>query len=264
MENIVIDTPERIEQDIEEFKLDCVDDAKNYTAAKIKLCRDPENDKPILFYSQELARNFRDQRDPFGRRHIIKVFTPSNLTAVADSTLESKFNDTILAFKPKIHDYSPLTDVHSEKMNLFMDEETATFVSDIGINVDGLGEDFSGIQSVESNPFLDDLSINASKLKLELADLNKQLMNLKEVIANEFNNYLDPRGVSDELFNQSLANESVPEGYIQTYLALKEQIRNIESQLGQVNTEVFTETSTKIRLPKLIERSVHDKFQIRL
>jgi len=264
MENIVIDTPERIDQDIEEFKLDCVDDAKNYTAAKIKLCRDPENDKPVLFYSQELARNFRDQRDPFGRRHVIKVFTPSNLTAVADSTLESKFNDTILAFKPKIADYSPLTDVHSEKMNLFMDEDTATFVSDIGINVDGLGEDFTGIQSVESTPFLDDLSINASHLKVELDDLHKQLLNINEVMANEFNNYVDPCGVSDELFDQSLANESVPEGYIQTYLALKERIKGIESQLGLVNTEVFTETSSRIRLPKLIERSVYDKFQIRL
>ena len=264
MENIVIDTPERIEQDIEEFKLDCVDDAKNYTAAKIKLCRDPENDKPVLFYSQELARNFRDQHDPFGRRHIIKVFTPSNLTAVADSTLESKFNDTILAFKPRVQDYSPLTDIHSQKMNLFMDEETATFVSDIGINVDGLGEDFTGIQSVESTPFLDDLSINASHLKLELADLRKQLLTIKEVMANVFSNYIDPRSVSGELFDEALANEKIPQGYIQTYLALKEQIKTIESQLGLVNTEVFTETSSRIRLPKLIERSVYDKFQIRL
>ena len=262
MENIVIDTPERIEQDIEEFKLDCVDDAKNYTAAKIKLCRDPENDKPVLFYSQELARNFRDQRDPFGKRHIIKVFTPSNLTAVADSTLESKFNDTILAFKPRVSDYSPLTDIHSQKMNLFMDDDTATFVSDIGINVDGLGEDFTGIQSVESTPFLDDLSINASHLKLELADLRKQLLTIKEVMANEFDNYVDPRGVSGELFDEACANESVPQGYIQTYLALKEQIRNIESQLGLVNTEVFAETSTKIRLPKLIERRMHDFITI--
>lgn len=258
MENIVIDTPERIDQDIEEFKLDCVDDAKNYTAAKIKLCRDPENDKPVLFYSQELARNFRDKHDPFGRRHIIKVFTPSNLMAVADSTLESKFNDTILAFKPKIHDYSPLTDVHSEKMNLFMDEDTATFVSDIGINVDGLGEDFAGIQSVESTPFLDDLSINASHLKLELADLRKQLMNIKEVMANEFDNYVDPRGVSGELFDEACANEKIPQGYIQTYLSLKEKIHGIESQLGLVNTEVFTETSSRIRLPKLLEGRAHE------
>jgi len=258
MENVIIDTPERIDQDIEDFKLDCVDDEKNYTAAKIKLCRDPENDRPVLFYSQELARNFRDQRDPFGKRHIIKVFTPSNLTAVADSTLESKFNDTILAFKPKIHDYSPLTDVYSQKMNLFIDEETATFVSDIGINVDGLGEDFTGIQSVESTPFLDDLSINASHLKTELADLRKQLLNIKEVMADEFDHYIDPRGVSGELFDEACANEKIPQGYIQTYLSLKEKIHGIESQLGLVNIEVFTETSSRIRLPKLIEGRMHD------
>jgi len=258
MENMVIDTPERIEQDIEDFKLDCVDDAKNYTAAKIKLCRDPDNNQPVLFYSQELARNFRDQGDPFGRRHVLKVFTPSNLSAVADATLESKFNDTVLAFKPKIRDYAPLTDVHSAKMKLFMDDETATFVSDIGINVEGLGEDFAGIQSVASNPFLDDLSVNASQLKTELADLKKQLLNLKELMANEFHNYVDPGRVSAELFDQACAKESVPEGYVQTYLALKEQIRNIESQLGQVNIEVFAETSSRIKLPKLIERRAHD------
>lgn len=262
MENVIIDTPERIDQDIEDFKLDCVDDERNYTASRIKLCRDPENDKPVLFYSQELARNFRDQHDPFGNRHILKAFTPANLTAVADNTLESKFQDTILAFKPKIPDYSPLTDIHSQKMNLFMDEETATFVSDIGINVDGLGEDFAGIQTVESNPFLDDLSINASHLKTELADLRKQLMNIKEVMADEFTDYCDPRTLSDELFEQALAHEKVPAGYVQTYLALKEQIRNLEAQLGQVNSAVFAETSPRIRLPKLIERRVHDILKV--
>lgn len=262
MENLIIDTPERLDQDIEDFKLDCVDDEKNYTASRIKLCRDPENDKPVLFYSQELARNFKDPRDPFGRRHVIKAFTPSNLTAVADNTLENKFQDTILAFKPRIQDYSPLTDIHSQKMNLFMDEETATFISDIGIDVDGLGEDFAGIQTVESNPFLDDLSINASHLKTELADLRKQLMNIKEVMADEFTDYRDPRTLSDELFDQALARENVPEGYIQTYLALKEQIKSVESQLGQVNTEVFAETSTKIRLPKLIEGRINDILQV--
>lgn len=262
MENVIIDTPERIDQDIEDFKLDCVDDERNYTASRIKLCRDPQNDKPVLFYSQELARNFRDLHDPFGSRHIIKAFTPANLTAVADNTLESKFQDTILAFKPKIPDYSPLTDIHSQKMNLFLDEETATFVSDIGINVDGLGEDFAGIQSVESNPFLDDLSINASHLKTELADLRKQLLNIKEVMADEFTEYRDPRTLSDELFEQALAHEKVPAGYVQTYLALQEQIRNLEAQLGQVNSEVFAETSTKIRLPKLIEGRLNDILKV--
>jgi len=262
MNNIVIDIPERIEDDIEDFKLDCVDEEKNYTASKIKLCRDPENDKPVIFYTQELARNFRDKSDPFGKRHIIKVFTPSNLTAVADSTLESKFNDTILAFKPKVHDYSPLTDIHSQKMNLFMDEKTATFISDIGINVDGLGEDFQSIESVNSNSYLEDLSGDASKLKVELNELKKQLLNIKEMMANEFVNYIDPRSVSDELFDQALANEKVPEGYIQSFLSIKEQIRRIESQLGEVNTAVFAETSSKIRLPKLLEGRAHELLQI--
>ena len=262
MDNIVIDIPERIEDDIEDFKLDCVDEEKNYTASKIKLCRDPENDKPVLFYTQELARNFRDKSDPFGKRHIIKVFTPSNLTAVADSTLESKFNDTVLAFKPKVRDYLPLTDIHSQKMNLFMDENTATFMSDIGINVDGLGEDFASIETVNANPYLEDLSLDAGKLKVELYELNRQLLNIKEMMSNEFVNYIDPRVVSDELFDQVLANEKVPEGYIQSYLSVKEQIRRIESQLGEVNTAVFAETSSKIRLPKLLEGRAHELLQI--
>ncbi|MBU4443622.1 hypothetical protein KJ656_00850 [bacterium] len=262
MDNIIIDTPERIDSDIEDFKLDCVDEEKNYTASRIKLCRDPENDKPVLFYSQELARNFRDQSDAFGKRHIMKVFTPSNLTAVADSTLESKFNDTILAFKPRVHDYLPLTDIHSQKMNLFMDEDTATFVSDIGINVDGLGEDFAGIETVNANPYLEDLSQDAGKLKIELYELKKQLLNIKEMMADEFANYIDPRSVSDELFDQALANEKVPQGYVQSFLSIKEQIRRIESQLGEVNTAVFAETSSRIRLPKLLEGRAHELLQL--
>lgn len=262
MDNIVIDIPDRIEDDIEDFKLDCVDEEKNYTASKIKLCRDPENEKPVIFYTQELARNFRDKSDPFGKRHIIKVFTPSNLTAVADSTLESKFNDTVLAFKPKVRDYLPLTDIHSQKMKLFMDENTATFMSDIGINVDGLGEDFASIETVIANPYLEDLSLDAGKLKVELYELKRQLLNIKEMMASEFVNYIDPRSVSDELFDQALANEKVPQGYVQSFLSIKEQIRQIESQLGEVNSAVFAETSSKIRLPKLLEGRAHELLQI--
>ena len=58
-ENVIIDIPERLEDDIEDWKLDCVDEEKNYTAAKIKLTRDPEDDTPRIFYSQELSRNFK-------------------------------------------------------------------------------------------------------------------------------------------------------------------------------------------------------------
>ncbi|MFA7710425.1 MAG: hypothetical protein WCY30_04900 [Candidatus Neomarinimicrobiota bacterium] len=253
MENVIIDVPERIEDDIEGFKLDCVDAEKNYTAAKIKLCRDPQSDKPVLFYSQELVRNFRDQHDPFGKRHIIKVFTPSNLTAVADSTLESKFNDTILAFKPQVNDYNPLTDIHSQKMNLFIDEETARFVSDIGINVDGLGEDFAGIESVAANSYLEDLSLDASRLKQELAELDQQYLNIKEVMAEEFVQYIDPKLVSEEVFDKALANEKVPDNYVQTYLVIRERIHQLEGEVGKVSTAVFSETSTHIRLPKLLE-----------
>ncbi len=262
MKNLIIDTPERIDDDIEDFKLDCVDDEKNYTATRIKLCRDHNNDKPVLFYSQELSRNFRNRNDPFGKRHLIKVFTPSNLTAIADDTLENKFNDTILAFKDQIHDYAPLTDIHSQKMNLFMDEDTATFISDVGVNVDGLGEDFQGIETVESNPYFEDLSENASRLKIELFELKQQLLNIKSAMSDEFNQYIDPRSLTDEDFDNLLANEKVSDNLIQAYLSVKDQIKNIESQIGQVNSAVFTETKSKITLPGSLEGRLHDIIKI--
>ncbi len=258
MSSLIIDTPERIENDIEDFKLDCVDDQKNYTATKIKLCRDPDNNKPILFYSQELTRNFRDQNDLFGKRHVIKVFTPSNLTAIVDSTLENKFNDTVLAFKNQIHDYAPLTDIHSEKMNLFMDDETATFISDVGINIDGFGDDFTEMESVESNNFLEDLSENASRLKSELFDLKKQLFNIKTAIIDSTNFNLNTKILTDEQFDTLIANTTISERLIQPYLSLKEQIKNIETKLSQVNNAVFSETRDKITLPRSLEGKVYE------
>ena len=77
--NVVIDIPDRIDQDIEDFKLDAIDDEKNYTASRIKLCRDPENEKPILFYSQELSRNFKNPNDPFSKTAHHQAFTPETL-----------------------------------------------------------------------------------------------------------------------------------------------------------------------------------------
>ncbi len=258
MENVIIDIPERIEDDIEDFKLDAVDDEKNYTVSKLKLCREPESDKPLLFYSQELIRNFKDERDPFNKRHIIKVFTPSNHLAAADSTLENKFKDTVLAHKDRISDYSPLTDIHSQKMNLFLDDNTATFMSDIGVNIDGLGEDFQSIESVQSNPYLDGVAVDASRLKTELNHLKSKYIAVKKQIADEFEMYIDPNAMNDEDFTEALSREKVSQSFIQTYLSLKEQINTIESQLGEVSTVVFNETKSKIRLPKLIEEKAHE------
>jgi hypothetical protein len=260
--NVVIDTPERLEDDIEDFKLDCVDEEKNYTTAKIKLCRDPENDSPIIFYSQELARNFKDPSDGFGKRHLIKVFTPENITAVADTTLESKFNDSILAHKERVNDYAPLTDIHSEKMNLFMDEDTAGFLSDVGVNIDGLGEDFMGLESVSATPFMEDISSDATELKRELADLKGKYLLIKEQMADEFENYVNPAEISDDAFNEALAKEKIPEAYVQTYLALKEQVNILKSKLGEVNSLVYSETTAKIKLPKLLEDKHHDIIQL--
>ena len=251
--NLIINTPENIEGEIEDFKMDCLDDSKNFTVAKIKLCRDIKNDKPLLFYSQDLTRNFRGETDPFGKKQILKVFSPSNHEAVVDVTLTKKFEDTILAHRNKIRDYSPMTDISSQNMKLFLDEKTAEFVSDIGINVDGLSEDFSEMESVEATPFLDDISVDATKLKEELFFLKERMTVIKDQMADTFEEYSDPRKLSDDEFALCLARENIPGGLVQQYLELKDQINGVKGQLGEVNTVVFRETSTKIKLPERIK-----------
>ena len=252
-ENVVIDIPERIDDQIESFKLSAAEDEKNYTSAKIKLCREPETDKPLLFYSQELSRNFKDPNDPFGKRHLIKVFTPSNHQAVADTSLESKFKDTVLAHKDRIIDYSPLTDIHSHDMNLFIDEDTAQFMDDVGINVDGMGEDFQSIESVEASIFHEEVSFDAMELKKELHMLEIRLSEVKRMMADEFEEYTDPQIITDEEFNERLANENISSSLTQDYLSTNEQINRLKSQLGELSSAVFSEISTKIRLPKAVE-----------
>jgi hypothetical protein len=251
--NLIINTPEKIEGDVEDFKMDCLDDEKNYTVAKIKLCRDIKNDKPLLFYSQDLTRNFRGETDPFGKKQILKVFSPSNHEAAVDVSLTKKFEDTVLAHRNSIRDYSPMTDISSQNMKLFMDEGTAEFVSDIGINVDGLSEDFSEMESVEATPFLDDISIDATKLKEELFFLKERMIVVKDQMADTFEEYSDPRKLSDDEFSLCLAQENIPNGLVQKYLELKEQIDGVKGQLGEVNTVVFRETATKIKLPERIK-----------
>ena len=252
-ENFIIDLPERIDDRIEDFKLGAAEDEKNYTTAKIKLCREPETDKPLLFYSQELIRNFKDPYDPFGKRHLIKVFTPSNHQAVADTSLESKFKDTVLAHKDKIMDYSPLTDIHSHDMNLFIDEDTAQFMDDIGINVEGMGEDFQSIESVSASPFHEEVSYDTMELKKELHLLEERLSDVKRMMADEFEEYTDPQLLTDSEFNEKLANENISSNLNQKYLILKEKIEKVRSQLGELSSAVFSEISTIIKLPKAME-----------
>jgi len=259
--NLIINTPEKIEGDVEDFKMDCLDDEKNYTVAKIKLCRDIKNDRPLLFYSQDLTRNFRGETDPFGKKQILKVFTPLNHEAVADVTLTKKFEDTVLAHRNKIRDYSPMTDISSQNMKLFMDESTAEFVSDIGINVESLSDDFTEMESVMATPFLDSISVDATKLKEELLFLKERIAVVKDQMADTFEEYSDPRKLSDDEFALCLARENIPDGLVQRYLELKEQIDSVNGNLKDVNTAVFKETSSKIKLPERIKEVGFDIFK---
>lgn len=255
--NVVIDRGDRLEDDIEGFKLDAVDEEKNYTAARLRVCRDPENHQPVLFYSQELSRNFRDQRDPFSKRHLIKVFAPGQLQAAADEVVTAKFQDTILAHQKAISDYSPLTDIHSSKMNLFMDEDTAQFLEDVDVRVDGLSEDYQGIESISATPYMEDIARDATQLKRELAHLQGKYAVIKEQLADNFEEYVDPK-VSDEVFGEALAREGkVPKHLVQSYLSIRERKQELEAQLGQFQAAVFNETAPKIRLPRAVEVLPH-------
>jgi len=261
--NVIIDVPERIDQDIEDFKIDAIDDEKNYTASRIKLCRDPEDESPILFYSQELSRNFKNPNDPFTKRHIIKTFTADNAEAVADVTVEHKFKDTLLAHKDFVWDYNPLSDIHSGSMNLFIDETTAGFLEDIGVRTDGMAEDFQSLESVEATPFMEDVSMDATRLKNQLKDLTGRLWIVKDEMASEFDLWVDVKTLTDDAFEECLAVETVSQGLVQTYLTLKEQIEALKAKLGEVNKTVFEETKSKITLPKLIkETSIDELFTI--
>ena len=261
--NVIIDIPERIDQDIEDFKIDAIDDEKNYTTSRIKLCRDPDDESPILFYSQELSRNFKNPNDPFTKRHIIKTFTADNAEAVADVTVEHKFKDTLLAHKDFVWDYNPLSDIHSGSMNLFMDEDTAGFLEDIGVRTDGMAEDFQSLESVEATPFMEDISLDSTRLKNELKDLSGRLWIVKDEMASEFDLWVDVKTLTDDAFEECLAVETVSQGLVQTYLSLKEQIDALKAKLGEVNMTVFEETKSKIKLPKIIEeRRLDELFEI--
>jgi len=152
-----------------------------------------------------------------------------------------------------------MTDISSKNMKLFMDEGTAEFISDIGINVDVLSEDFSEMESVEATPFLDDISVDATRLKEEMYFLKSRMDVIKDQMADTFDEYEDPHKLSDDDFALCLARENIPDGLVQQYLELKEQIDGVKGQLGEVNTVVFRETATKIKLPERIKG--YDLFQ---
>ncbi|MCH7521069.1 MAG: hypothetical protein IIB42_05120 [Candidatus Marinimicrobia bacterium] len=253
MNNVVIDYPQRLEDEIEGFRLDAVDDEKNYTAARLRLCRDSKEGNPVLFYTQELSRNFKDPRDSFGKRHLIKVFTPGRFQAAADEVITGKFQDTLLAHKGKIPDYSPLSDIHSTRMNLFIDAPTAQFLEDEGVRIDGLSEDFEGIESVSATPFMDAVAHDASLIKRELAGLKGKLSFIKDDMADYLEG-INVRQVGEDVFAESLARApKVPADMVQSYLSIRERMSRLEGQLGHVQSTIFQETAPKIRLPRAID-----------
>ena len=254
-DRVVIDTPERIQQDTEEFKLDCLDREKNFTLSKLKLTRDPETEEPRLFYSQQLIRNFKSDNDPLGRKMFIKAYTPSNIDAAYDTTLDQKYTDSLLAYKPVISDYNPLSDIHSQEMRLFIDDETATFLSDSDVSIDALKEDFLGIESVDATPYHIDLGYDTTKLKSELSSHMEKMASLKIEMQKEFRNGVNLAGLSNEEFERIIANNHSSSGLSQTYLSLKDRIDSIKARIGELNEELITDTRLQVRLPRL--RSDH-------
>jgi len=134
-----------------------------------------------------------------------------------------------------------------------MDEESATFLSDVGVNINGLGEDFQGIESVSASPFMEEISADAARLKAELRELKSKYFQVKQEMAREFKNVGNPAGLSDEEFSERLVNENISSALVQSYLSLREQISSLEARLGEVSSLVFTETRNKIRLPSILE-----------
>ena len=245
---VVIDTPERIQQDTEEFKFDCLDREKNFTLSKLKLTRDPETEEPRLFYSQQLIRNFKDDDDPLNRKMFIKSYTASNIDACYDTTLDQKYTDSLLAYKPIIHDYNPLSDIHSQEMRLFLDDETATFLSDSDVSIDALKEDFLGIESVPATPYHIDLGYDTTKLKNELSGHLSKMTSLKIEMNKEFSNGANLAGLNDEEFESLIANNHSFSGLAQTYLSLKDRINSIRTRIGELNEELITDTRLQVHL----------------
>ncbi|MCH7575828.1 MAG: hypothetical protein IIA59_11980 [Candidatus Marinimicrobia bacterium] len=252
--NVIIDKPQQLSDEIEGFRLDAIDAEANYTVARLRLCRDSQSHEPVLFYSQELSRNFKNPDDPFARRHLIRAFVPGQFGAAADEAITSKFQDSLLAHKPTISDYSPLSDIHSEKMSLFMDEETAQFLEDQEIRVDGLAEDFQSIESISANAYMEGIAFDASQLKRELGRIKAQCAVLKGEMADHFEEPIEPNLISEDLFAEALARQTkMPQGMMQSYLLVREQMVEVEKQLGEFDAAVFSETASKICLPKAVE-----------
>ena len=57
------------------------------------------------------------------------------------------------------------------------------------------------------------------------------------------------------------ALEKVSNHLVQQYLSLSEELKNLKGRLGEVNREVYRETTQKIRLPKQLKESIYDIFE---
>jgi len=140
-------------------------------------------------------------------------------------------------------------------MGLFLDEDTAVYLSDVGINVEGLGEDFTGIETVSATPFMEEVAFDAGKLKSELGTMRNELRKVQQAVVDEIGIERDSISFTDESFDLLLAEHRISNALVQKLLELKSRISSLESQLGQASSVVFSETVTRIHLPCRIDLS---------
>jgi hypothetical protein len=92
-----------------------------------------------------------------------------------------------------------------------IDDETALFLSDSGINIDGLSEDFQDINCVEATPFMHDIAEDVQMLKKQLSEADKKLSEVKKLMIDE----IGIGRVDDEQFENLISQHDLPSELVQ-------------------------------------------------
>ena len=205
-----------------------------------------QNGETYLVRSRNIQRPIHNPSDTFSHA---KLYSPTKATsesiaAVTMVVQEKKVADTVLPYERNVKEYNPESDVVSDNNVLIVDRNAADMIENIGLNMEGISNEYEGIESIAPNVYQSNLVDDIVVIKRDIRDVMSRISMLMQ--------YYRSRGeLSGEVYSirqlYSIENESLP-------VDLARELADFSGLYGkymELQRVIINETAERIKIPDM-------------
>jgi len=238
------------------FRFQAAQRRENYAVSHVSVQETPKGEA-LLCLEREISRPYRRPEErfgTFGSVYELQTYTPETFIASMQDVLNKKVDITALSFDKQIESYAPETDIHHRNQKIYVDEQAARLLGDLGISVDaGFREDFNSLESVGVIPGQMDAIDTAHLLKEEYRRLKRDFDALEAEIERTLNR--GSQGLERINFRRLSTQEKlslIPTAYQAHYADLLGRMNGLWEIIYRAKREIVDENFQRMSIPDTV------------